>query len=659
LKRLRRRLAAAALAAAGWTGAQAEPYRFPVYREAAQVAADCDRLLADLQARQAALEDSKPASVAVLLDGFDAVTRRVEEVFGPMELMIPVHPDKAVRDAAEACSLKQRAFAAAFQQSEKLHALLAQAAPADAVEARYRQDLLDAFEDAGVALPPPQRARAQALSNEISQAAQTFSRRVREDKTRVPFSEAELRGVPGAVWKDAPRDAHGRYLLGLDYPTSVPLLQSALSEPARERMWRATQQKGGADNLPTLARITELRREYARLFGFDSYADFILRRRMARRETEVRAFLDSVKAAVASRERSDIALLRAAKAKQQKTALSRTTLHRWDVAFYTERARQARYAVEQEQFRRYFPPEASLAFVFRVATRLFGVDFAPVDEPLWHADARAFELKDAASGRELGTLFVDLFPRPDKYGHAAVWSFRNASTSAGVQPAAGLVVNFDRRGLTLSELEVLLHEFGHALHSLLSTTRYADQGGTSVQRDFVEAPSQMLEDWVYDPQVIALFRDVCAECKPVPPALLARAKRAKEFAKGIYFARQHLYASYDLALYGREPRDPLRQWAAMEGATPLGHVPGSMFPASFDHIAGGYAAGYYGYLWSLVLAEDLRTAFAADKLDAAVGARYRSAILARGAEVLPAQMMQDFLGRPSDSKAFFKALDRR
>jgi thimet oligopeptidase len=166
----------------------------------------------------------------------------------------------------------------------------------------------------------------------------------------------------------------------------------------------------------------------------------------------------------------------------------------------------------------------------------------------------------------------------------------------------------------------------------------------------------MLEDWVYDPKVVALYAEVCPGCTPVPDDLLARAKDARNYGKGVDFSRQHLYASYDLALHGREPAEPLALWAAMDGVTPLGYVPGSMFPASFEHIASGYAAGYYGYLWSLVLAEDLRTAFAADRLSPQVGARYRTTVLENGGQVAPSDILQSFLGRPTNSRAFFDSL---
>jgi thimet oligopeptidase len=253
---------------------------------------------------------------------------------------------------------------------------------------------------------------------------------------------------------------------------------------------------------------------------------------------------------------------------------------------------------------------------------------------------------------------VDLYPRDGKYNHAAVWPLRANATRIGRTPAAALVVNFDRNGLTLDEVETLLHELGHAVHVDLSNTRYASTAGTTVVHDFVEAPSQMLEDWVYDKKVLKLMQEVCPDCKPVPDAMVDQAVAAKHYGKGGQFGRQHLYASYDLTLHQQAKPEPLPLWARMEGATPMGYVPGTMFPAGFAHIAGGYGAGYYGYLWSLVVAMDLRTAFAADKLDPAVGKRYRDNVLAQGAQKPARELVNDFLGRETNSQAFFDYLKK-
>lgn len=642
--------------AAVWVAAPAlaQVYEFPRWNDAAQVKAECSRLLADVRQREKALA-ALPERGAEVLGPLDDLMQRVEDTMGPLWLLPAVHPDKPVRDAAEACDLEFQRFTAAFLQNARIHARLKHAAVADDIDRRLQREQLDAFEDSGVALAPAARQRARQISTELTRLSQTFERRIRESRDTVAFTEAELEGVPESVWRNARRDAQGRVVLGLDYPTADPVMDRAVQERTRERMWRATMRQGGEANLRTLQRIAELRREYARLFGFDSYADFTLRRRMVGSEAQATRFLAEVDAAVARRERADLAVLREAKARATGQPLAATTLQRWDLRHVTERVRLERYAVDQEAFRQHFPPQRSLEFVFALAQRLFGVRFEPVEQTLWHPQARAYAARDD-NGALLGTLFVDLFPRPDKYNHAAVWSFRNVSARSARLPAAALVVNFDSQGLTLEELETLLHEFGHALHALLSNTRYAIQGGTSVLLDFAEAPSQMLEDWVYDPAVLALFQQVCSECPPVPREKIERAERARHFAKGIATARQLVFARYDLALHGRRAEAPMALWSRMERATPLGHVPGAIFPAGFGHLVSGYGAGYYGYLWSLVVAEDLRTAFARDRLDAATGRRYRDTVLAGGGQRAPQELVRRFLGRNGNAEAFFRSL---
>ena len=663
LERVARRLAVVAVCAfAAPHVAATDAYTFPLPFDARAVATQCRGMLNDLARAQKAFARSPALSDAEVLAQLDAMTIRYEDTLGPLSVLAAVSPRKSIRDASDACDLSYQKFSSRFLQDATVYARLRQVEPADEIDRRLLRDALDAFEDAGVALSAAQKSRVRVLNDELTRLSQQFERRLREDRTALWFTEAELAGVPRDVWETAPRRGHGkdkRYRLGLAEATVYSVLRNATVAATRERLWRAASRMGGRANLDTLSAIAKRRRELASIFGQASYADFALRHRMAHDEAEVQAFLATVKEAVRERELSDLGQLRAEKSL---ATGGDGGLDRWDVAFYSERARRTRHAVDQDEFRRYFPPDASLRFVYRIAERLFGINVTPAASDrapaLWHPDVQMATVTDSATGDLLGTLFVDLYPRADKYNHAAVWGFRNVSTLTGRLPAAALVVNFNRQGLSLDELETLLHEFGHALHGLLSKTRYASQGGTSVQLDFVEAPSQMLEDWVYDPKVVALFAEVCPACTPVPDDLLARAKAARSFGKGQDFSRQHLYASYDLALHGRDAVEPLPLWAAMDGATPQGYVPGSMFPASFEHIASGYAAGYYGYLWSLVLAEDLRTVFADDRLSPQIGERYRKTVLENGGQVAPAELLRSFLGRPTNSRAFFESLAR-
>ena len=627
---------------------------FPVFTDAASVKATCDRGLAAVSRSVRALERHPPDGRWIA--AMDALFSQIEDVSGPVIFIVNVHPDPAVRDAAQACEQRWQEFSSTLGQNRRLYAAARRVKGADAIDRAFLKDTVENFEEAGVGLPPARRARAKQLNDRIGELTQQFDRRVRDDTTKVPFTVDELAGVPDSVWKDRPRDAEGRVLLGLDSPSAEPVLDRADSAVARERMYRARYGLGGQANLAVLAEIGQLRRELAGLFGQPSYADFVLRRRMAGDSATVRRFLDEVRRAVAERELREIAELRQAKAQHLGTPPDATRIERWDVSYYTERVRRARYTVDQNAFRAYFPPQESLAFVLKLAERLLGVRYTRVDAPAWHPEVQAYAATDVRTGRPLAALFVDLYPRDGKYNHAAVWGLRGGSTRTGRLPQAALVVNLDRQGLTLDELETLLHEMGHALHNNLSVTRHATQAGTSVLRDFVEAPSQMLEDWVYDKRVLALFAEVCPACKPVPDALVDQAIAARNYGKGMRTARQHLYASYDQALTSADAPDPLVQWRRMEGATPLGHVEGTMLPASFGHLASnGYAAGYYGYLWSLVVALDLRTAFT-DRLDPAVGQRYRQRVIGQGSQRPPAQLVRDFLGRETNSKAFFDDL---
>lgn len=630
---------------------------FPHYASAADVKARCDAGLKGARQRVHALERRR-------LDGgwlaaYDDLTVYQEDQQGPNDFVLNVHPDKAIRDAAQACSLRWGDFQSALGQNERLYRALRKAPQADAIDAELVRLASAQFEDGGVALPGPQRKRAKQILDRLTALGQQFDKNIRDAGIRVSFTEEELKGVPDSVWKQAARDPQGRVLLGVDYPSYVPVMQLADSAAARERMWWARVNLGGQGNLDLLAQMVTLRTEYAGLFGYGNYVDFNLRRRMAHDAATATRFLDSVSEAVAERERQELVELREAKAAHLGTPLAQTRIERWDSSYYAERVKRAKYSVDQNAFRPYFPPQQSLLFAMRIIEQLMGVRYQRVDNPLWHEEAQTYVVSDVASGKAIAQLYVDLYPRDGKYNHAAVWPLRGSATRIGRTPAAALVVNFDRNGLTLDEVETLLHELGHAVHVDLSKTRYAGQAGTTVVHDFVEAPSQMLEDWVYDRRVLQLMQQVCPDCKPIPDEMLAQAVAARRFGKGSYFGRQHLYAAYDLALHQSTKAEPGPLWAGMEGATPLGHVPGSMFPASFAHIAGGgYAAGYYGYLWSLVVATDLRTAFAADKLDASVGRRYRDLVLGQGAQKPAPELVRDFLGREFNSQAFFTELKK-
>jgi len=631
----------------------------PRFDAGPQVTSACTTGLEGALMRVQELEKRKPG--ADWLKGWEALYDWEEDQSGALIFLQNVHPNPEVRMESEKCEQRWNDFQATLGMNEKVYqgARQSVAQLKDPVDRRAAQRALEAFEDSGVALPKDKQARAKAIADKLAALSLQFNHAIRDARVRVAFSDAELKGVPESVWKDQPRDADGKVTLPIDGPAYASVMQAAEDAGARERLWRTKTNEGGPDNLKVLAQIEQLRLEQARLFGFASYDEFVLRRRMVESPARAAKFLDDVRAAAADQEQRELAELRQAKARHLNQALETTRLQHWDTLFYSERLQRERFAVDDEAFRPYFPPQESLRFVMRVAEKMFGVRYDRVDgAATWAPDVQAWAVTDVATNRKIATLYIDPWPRDGKYNHAAVWNFRNSASSVPRQAQSALVVTLDRRGLTLPELETLMREFGHTLRNNLSATRFASDAGESVAQDYAEAPSQMLADWVYDKKVLKVFQEVCAACKPVPDDMIDKARAARDFGRGMEVARQQLYAAYDLALHGPNAPDPMETWRKMEAATPLGYVAGTTFPSGFAHIAGGYGAGYYGYLWSRAVAADLRTTFASDKLDTKVGARFRATVLGEAAQKPPQQVVKDFLGRDGSAQAFFDALKK-
>jgi thimet oligopeptidase len=295
--------------------------------------------------------------------------------------------------------------------------------------------------------------------------------------------------------------------------------------------------------------------------------------------------------------------------------------------------------------------------MMKVTSTLYGVEFRPNKSlPVWQADVRGYDVFESGSGKYLSSFYLDLFPRDGKYKHAAAFPIRGVSLAAGRTPVSVLVTNFNRDGFDQQELETLFHEFGHVMHGVLSRTRYVLNAGTRVKRDFVEAPSQMYEEWSRRPESIRLFAQVCPSCKPIDPKLIERMSASRAFGQGIRYARQRLFAAFDMSLHTSTPVDPMQTWMDLERTTPLGHESGTLFPAAFGHVMGGYAAGYYGYMWSEVMALDMRSAYGRNVMDTRVGARYRKLILESGGQRAPGELVEAFLGRKPTTEAFFREI---
>lgn len=647
-------MAASAAAIAAASHPPAGRVVLPVYG-AAEIKTVCAAAIAKAQQQTSRIEALPLArvNVANTIDAWNRMSIDAENAIDLIYLLGSVHTDKAARDAADECILKATEMRTEFMQREALYRRFVAVKPAAPHARKLKRDLLEEFEDTGVALGVEARGRVKTIINRLEALRQEFDRNVRDNKTRLAFSADELRGMPQDYHDKAKRDAQGNYLLGFDYPDYIPFMANADDEAARKRYYAAFQNRGGERNLVIMNEISRLRLEMAKLYGLPDYAHYVIRRRMAEKPGNVAAFLDGVKDAVRELEKREVEELRASKAAALGRPLADAVIGRWDVAYYQEKMRKSRFAIDQEALRAYFPTLPSIEWALNVASRLYGVTFHQVQVPAWHEDVRYYDVRDARSGKFLSGIYLDLFPRDGKYKHAAAFPVRSVSKKAGRTPVSVLVTNFDRKGLTHDEVETMFHEFGHVLHGVLSRTDYNPQGGTNVMRDFVEAPSQMFEEWGRRAESIALLGSSCNNCPVLGGDLIRRLDEARKYGSGIKYSRQHLYATFDMALAGKDPADALATWVRMESETPLGHVAGTQFPGSFGHVAGGYAAGYYGYMWSEVLALDMLSAFGGNIMNPKVGRRFRDVILANGGQVPAQVLVRRFLGREPSNKAFF------
>ncbi len=637
--------------------ASADPLRIPLF-EADALTQSCDRVLEIARGDYGSLGTLPlpQANTRTVLQSWDIYAARLENVLGPVYIQTYTHPDKAVRDAGEACIVKITALQTELFQNPELYQRVLSINATDKIDGKLRQDLLDAFEDTGVNLPADKRKRAKAILDRIQQLDQEFNRNLRENKTRLTFSPDEQQGLPDSYLQGHSRMEDGSIEVGFDYPDYIPFMRYASDAAARERYYRAFSNRGGERNLEILDEIVQLRLEFAELQGLDSYAELVTRRKMVGDPDTVLDFLDEVEDVVTDVEEREIATLARLKADHLLMPFDEAELKPWDKEFYLERLRKQQYNIDQQSLRAYFPTSATLDWILGMSSELYGIQFQKAKAPVWHEDVLYYQVKDSDSGETIGALYLDLYPREGKYGHAAAFPVYGSSTRLNRKPVTALVMNFNRKGLTQNEVETFLHEFGHALHGILSNTRYVSHAGTQVERDFVEAPSQMYEAWARSPDTLALMARHCTDCPTIDEDLANRLDAARLLGQGLLYARQWLYASFDMELAGDDPESALETWQDMEGDTALGYVDGTQFPGSFAHIVGGYAAGYYGYMWSEVIALDMLSPFGGKLMNRAAGHAFRDKILSRGAEVPASEMVRDFLGRDPSPKAFFNEI---
>ena len=651
--------------------------------QAGHVVPGVRRVLEEAEAELDALANAPgPRTWDNTLGRLEQIIWKVRHRTGPVQHLLTVAETPELREAWKEVLPQVSSFWSRLYlhegvwQAIRKYAETEEARGLQGLRRRHLERTLRDFQRAGAGLPPDDRARLEELEVELARLEQEFSENVLDataDYALHITDESRLEGIPEdavARYRERARekDLDG-WVLTLDRPSWEPVMNHASDRALREELHRAYLARGARepwDNRPQIPRIIELREEKARLLGYSDFPDFRLEEQMARTGEQARDFVAEMVDRTRPYWRRDFQALEAHGRK-----LGLNPLRPWDVAFVLHRMKKELFDLDDEELRPYFPLDSVLQGLFRIAERVFGVAVEEVEpEETWHQDVRMFRLEDP-DGLHLATLYTDFFPRPEK--RQGAWlndlAYGGPRPDGSFEPHLAIIcTNFPPPGprapslLTHRDVETLFHEFGHLLHHCTSRVPIPSRGGVNVAWDWVEVPSQILQNWCWNREALDEFARHWETGERLPESLFQAMVRARRFMGGWRQMRQLGLGSLDLALHTDyrpgDDGDPV-EWVTDQVLLPLS--PGREFAAahplpSFLHLfSGGYAASYYSYLWSEVLEADLFTRFEEQGIfDRDTGTRFVESILSRGDEADPDELFRDFMGRDPDPEALIR-----
>jgi thimet oligopeptidase len=607
-----------------------------------------------------------PRTIANTLEPYDELVNEIQTAGSHGALMGSVHPDEAMRKAGDDLERKASALGSDIGLRPDVFRAL-QAVRLDGADAETRYYVERTIRDLrrlGVDRPEAVRTQLKGLRDELTVLMNEYLRNIRERGRRFTVNAKDLDGLPADFIARHKPDASGTLTLSSDIVDARPVLTYAASEDIRKRMYIESNTVAYPENVPVLSKMLAVRAETARLLDYPTWASHDMSSRMSGDVKTVSSFIDRVAAAAgrkATREYDELLRL-----KQQTAAGS--TLNVWDRPYFAEQVRKRSYDFDSQTVRPYFPASRVLQGVLDVTGRVFAVTYRPAEGvPVWHPSVRVYDMLDG--GRLIGRVYLDLYPRAGKASNAYTSAVRQGAAGKHI-PEAVLVVSqpggrTDDPGLmTHDEVRTLFHEFGHVVHRLVGGHRaWYGMSSTRLERDFVEAPSQLLEEWIWDPATLASFATHYQTGEPIPSKLVTQMRRANEFGQGLDVRSQMSFARVSLSLHDRDPKglDATALYKEIHNRyLPFPHVDGTYRELIFTHLANpGYASAYYTYMWSLVIAKDLLTGFDVKNLSAPGGARrYRDAVFAPGSSKPAATLVRDFLGRPFNANAWEEWLNR-
>ncbi len=534
------------------------------------------------------------------------------------------------------------------------------------VEAKLVKEMLIGFKHSGMDLNDEDLEKFKTLNKEKAGYIIQFEKNIQEYKDPLTVTQEQLKGLGEDYIGKLQKTEDGHYLVTLDYPDYVPFMLNADDEESRKALEYKYNRRGGEQNVELLEKTITLRRQIAHLLGYPTHADLKLEDRMAKNPQNVMRFLKDLQKKLKPMGKAEDKFLIAYK--NEKTGKKSRTIYPWESGYWANKYRKENLQLDSEKIKEYFPSQVVIDGMLDLFGGVFGITFEPATIPTWHEDVKAFLIKDKQSGVPIAYFYMDLYPREGKYKHAACFDLVEGfekENGTYQMPFVAIVANLNKPSaqnpslLKHGEVETLFHEFGHVLHNALTKSKYRAFSGTSVSWDFVEAPSQLLERWAWDPTVLKKISRHYKTGEPLPDELIQRMIAAKNFGSGGTYLRQNFFAQYDMTLHtaDKTPDSTKLYFDLTQKIRALPLTKNTWPQASFGHIMGGYDAGYYGYLWSEVIAEDFFSEFEKNGIfNPETGLKFRREILEKGGSEEEEKLVQNFLGRPVDNKPFLKSI---
>lgn len=587
------------------------------------------------------------------LSNFNELESAIYDLSGRIAFMGDVHPDEKIRDFGNEADSKIQNLALEIFKDQDLYEKFKEIETEnlDEESKTFYRDLEIDFKDAGHGLSDEKKNRLTEIEKKLIDLSISFSENIAKDKTEVLFLEDELKGLSQNELKNL-RKNNDSFVITMAYPDINAVMENCSVRTTREIVWKAFNNRAVKENSPILEEAVQLRNEKALLFGFKTWAEYRLQNRMAKSPKNVASMYESLIPK----------LQKAAEVEKSELAIDNidiSDITPWDIRYFISKERSKVSSIENSELKKFFYIHDVKTEMFKVCEEVFDLHIKPEsNETAWHEDVELWSLWEK-NGQQLAYFYLDLYPREGKFTHAAVFDISSGGSSRQELPICSMVANFPNPNtgdglMTFDEVETLFHEFGHVLHNGIGKSKYTRFVGANCEWDFVEAPSQIMEHWVWKVECMKRISTHIESGESLSEEICEKLNKSKNIGVSLLTLRQVSFGLADQHLHGENFKDSLLEIEhAAQKVTTITYPKDINHLAAFGHLLGGYDAAYYGYLWAEIIGDDLFSRFENEGvLSNSVGVDYKNKILKPGGTVPAENMVQDFLGRKWNDEAF-------